>query len=75
VPEKHFLGFTAVETLPLILMIALRLFGKGSEAGSPRVFSVRGPPAFPTNNIFRHTSCYPVTKSGIVLNFLEMVKH
>jgi hypothetical protein len=30
VVEKHFQGFSAVETSPLILMIARRLFGEGS---------------------------------------------
>jgi hypothetical protein len=56
VPEKHFLWFSAVETSPLIVINARRLFGEGSEAGSHRVFLVRGRPDFPTNNIFRHTS-------------------
>jgi hypothetical protein len=30
VPEKHFQGFPAGETLPLIMIKAHRLFGKGS---------------------------------------------
>jgi hypothetical protein len=56
VTEKHFLGFSTVETSPLILIIARRSIGEGSEAGSPRVFPLRGHPAFTTNKSFRHTS-------------------
>jgi hypothetical protein len=58
VPEKHFLGSPPEETSPLILMITHRSIGEGSIGGLPKSFSGAMTPAFPTNNIFRHTFCY-----------------